>query len=89
MAWRVSVLGRVQGVGFRWYCQRAASACGVQGWVRNEQDGSVQLFVQGEESQAMAFLQRVKKGPPGSCVDECRVEVVEDSPTAVAFQILR
>ncbi|MFC1628871.1 acylphosphatase [Gemmatimonadota bacterium] len=62
------VTGRVQGVGFRWYCQRAACARGLTGWVRNMSDGNVELEVEGPESIVEAFLRDVEQGPSGSRV---------------------
>ncbi|MGN0426765.1 MAG: acylphosphatase [Agathobacter sp.] len=41
--------GEVQGVGFRYRTQYAASACGVTGWVKNEWDGTVTMEAQGTE----------------------------------------
>ncbi len=46
---QIQFYGRVQGVGFRFHAQYAADALGLTGWVRNENDGSVRMEVQGEE----------------------------------------
>lgn len=62
------VTGRVQGVGFRWHCQRAACARGLIGWVRNVSDGGVELEVEGPVSAVEAFLREVGKGPSGARV---------------------
>lgn len=43
--------GRVQGVGFRYYCYHKATQLGLTGWVRNLYDGSVEMEVQGREEQ--------------------------------------
>lgn len=53
---RVSIIGRVQGVGFRATARRLAERFPVVGWVRNEPDGSVVLEVQGLEPEIEAFL---------------------------------
>lgn len=47
---RYRFYGRVQGVGFRWVTQMAASGVGATGWVRNEYDGSVTMEIQGTEA---------------------------------------
>ncbi|MCU0611092.1 MAG: acylphosphatase [Candidatus Eisenbacteria bacterium] len=53
---RIIVRGRVQGVGFRWFAFRRARSLGLAGWVRNDDDGSVQIEAQGE-SEALAALE--------------------------------
>ena len=50
VARRYVVTGRVQGVGFRWFTHDAAAREGVQGWVRNLADGSVEVVAEGEQS---------------------------------------
>jgi acylphosphatase len=47
---RYRFYGRVQGVGFRYVTQMAASGAGATGWVRNEYDGSVTMEIQGSEA---------------------------------------
>lgn len=56
------VTGRVQGVGFRWFAQQAASLYALTGWVRNLGDGSVELEVQGKPAQLDAFLKAIWRG---------------------------
>ena len=45
------VKGRVQGVGFRWFVQREAAEIGLRGWVRNTDDGHVEVVAAGEPDQ--------------------------------------
>lgn len=52
---RYRYVGQVQGVGFRWTSQRIANSLGISGWVRNEDDGSVTLVLQGTQDQLGAF----------------------------------
>lgn len=49
--------GRVQGVGFRYKLSHLARGCGVNGWVRNEYDGSVSAQLQGREQKLDMVLQ--------------------------------
>ena len=42
------VKGRVQGVGFRWFVQREAAELGLRGWVRNTEDGHVEVVAAGD-----------------------------------------
>ena len=75
------VKGRVQGVGFRWYVLREASALGLRGWVRNTSDGHVEVLATGSETQLHGLLARLKDGSRGSRVD--RIEQ-EERPAAEA-----
>jgi acylphosphatase len=63
VARRAVVTGRVQGVGFRFFAERAAREAGVAGWVRNREDGAVETFAEGEEEAVRAYLQKLKVGP--------------------------
>ncbi len=60
--YRAIVTGRVQGVGFRYYALRAANEWSVGGWVQNLDDGSVELFLQGEEENIQRMLQKIREG---------------------------
>ena len=65
---QIRVTGRVQGVGFRAYVKARADEVGVLGWVRNLGDGSVHMlaFLPGERRSA--WIESVRRGPPGSAV---------------------
>lgn len=67
------VTGRVQGVGFRYFVQRAAAVEGLHGWVRNLPNGSVEAHAEGEFESLMRFERQIRQGPPASRVDECDV----------------
>jgi acylphosphatase len=70
------VSGRVQGVGFRWHCQRAACARDLAGWVRNVSDGRVELEVEGAAALVEAFFGDVARGPSGARVADVTVNEV-------------
>ena len=55
--------GSVQGVGFRYRAQNAASTWGVTGWVKNEYDGSVAMEVQGSREQIEQMLLLIESSP--------------------------
>lgn len=59
--WFIS--GRVQGVGFRWFVQANANAIGVRGWVRNEDDGRVQVYGIGNKEQLDRLAGFLHRGP--------------------------
>ncbi|HEV2645480.1 MAG TPA: acylphosphatase [Acidobacteriaceae bacterium] len=63
------VKGRVQGVGFRWFVHREAAELGLRGWVRNTDDGDVEVLAAGEPDQLKDLLLALGKGSRGSRVD--------------------
>ena len=63
------VQGRVQGVGFRWFIQREATELGLRGWVRNTEDGDLEVVAAGEEADLDELRPSLRKGPRGSRVD--------------------
>ncbi len=63
------VKGRVQGVGFRWFVQREAAEIGLRGWVRNTDDGHVEVLAAGEPDQLEDLQLALGKGSRGSRVD--------------------
>jgi acylphosphatase len=86
---RYFVQGRVQGVGFRWYVLREASALTLHGWVRNTLDGRVETLAAGTEQQHAALYAALHRGSRGSRVDA--ITVLDEPETAAAalqeFQI--
>ena len=57
------VSGRVQGVGFRWFVQRAADGLDLGGYVRNMHDGRVEVWAEGPEADVEAMRARLEEGP--------------------------
>jgi acylphosphatase len=66
------VHGDVQGVGFRYFVQRKAQQLGLTGWVRNNDDGSVELVAEGGRNQLEQMKRALQEGPRMARVD--RVE---------------
>jgi acylphosphatase len=77
LARRVLVHGRVQGVVFRETARRRAVRAGVAGWVRNNDDGSVEAWFEGEPDDVEVMLHFSEHGPSGAYVDRVDVEDVE------------
>ncbi len=64
------VKGRVQGVGFRWFVHREAADLGLRGWVRNTEDGDVEVLAAGEPDQLKDLMKALAQGSRGSRVDK-------------------
>lgn len=63
------VQGRVQGVGFRWFVHREACELDLRGWVRNTEDGDVEIVAAGEAEDLDELRASLRRGPRGSRVD--------------------
>ena len=59
-----TVIGRVQGVSFRYFVIEQAEILDITGWVRNRWDGSVEVMAEGRHTQLEALLQALREGPP-------------------------
>ena len=82
---RVIFSGRVQGVGFRWTCQRIAKRHSVSGTVKNLPDGSVELYADG--GQLAAFLAEIETKMAGN-IRERNVTSVLDNVAFEGFKII-
>ena len=71
------VVGKVQGVGFRWFVCEKAAELGVAGWVRNTAEGDVEVVARGDSARLDALALAVERGPSGS-----RVTAVHREPPA-------
>jgi acylphosphatase len=76
------VVGKVQGVGFRWFVREQAVRLGVSGWVRNTSSGAVEVAASGEEAKLALLEAAVSRGPAGASVQQ--VERVPP-PTATTY----
>lgn len=83
----VLVSGRVQGVGYRQGCRRAARLLDLVGWVRNLADGRVELFAQGPDDKVDRLLDWVWAGPSGAQVVGVETDVVATDVTLTDFFI--
>ena len=83
------VQGRVQGVGFRWFVHREASELGLKGWVRNTEEGEVEVMVAGDEDSLAELRNSLHRGPRGSRVDRVIEHPLVESEAAglEVFQI--
>jgi acylphosphatase len=73
------VKGRVQGVGFRWYVHREAGALGLRGWVRNTEDGHVEVVAAGDPEELASLRLALDRGSRGSRVDLVIEQLLDDA----------
>jgi acylphosphatase len=74
---KVTITGRVQGVGYRVWVEHEARRHGLDGWVRNRRDGSVEALFAGPADVVADMMARCRRGPPAA-----RVEAVKDEPAS-------
>jgi acylphosphatase len=71
---RLTIHGRVHGVGFRAFVEHEAVQRGLDGWVRNRRDGSVEALIAGDERRVEEMIAACRRGPSGARVDRIEVE---------------
>jgi acylphosphatase len=81
IARRIHIKGRVQGVWYRGWTVDQARALGLDGWVRNRHDGSVEAVAAGPAARVEELIARCHQGPPAARVDSV---TVEETPGVVA-----
>lgn len=87
---RIRVVGRVQGVGFRWWAVRKAEALQLTGWVMNANDErSVELVAEGESEALDRLEQLIRDGPPGAWVESVEARRGPASGEFSRFSIVR
>ena len=69
LLYKISVKGRVQGVGFRWNAATEARIRGIAGFVRNMPDGSVYIEAEGDRKELDRYVEWCKRGPLFSSVE--------------------
>ncbi|QOG20673.1 MULTISPECIES: acylphosphatase [Bradyrhizobium] len=71
---QVMIRGRVQGVGYRAWVEYQATASGLDGWVRNRRDGSVEALFAGTPKHVADMVALCRHGPPSARVDSVTSE---------------
>ena len=74
---RLIITGRVQGVGYRDWAIATGQRLGLDGWVRNRRDGSVEALIVGEDSAVGEMIAACRRGPAMARVDAVDVEPVD------------
>lgn len=79
---RLTIRGRVHGVGYRAFVEDEAMVRGLKGWVRNCRDGAVEAVIVGEPQAVEAMIAACRRGPRSARVDA--VEIAEAEENALA-----
>jgi len=72
----IRIKGRVQGVGFRYFTRKTAEKYSVNGWVKNMDDGTVEVVLAGDEKRVLEIMDSLRRGPSSA-----RVTGMEEIPT--------
>jgi len=80
------IRGRVQGVSFRAWTARQAQNCGVDGWVRNREDGGVEAILAGEADAVRQVVEACRVGPQQAVVTDL-IELPADEDPGAGFRI--
>lgn len=81
------VVGRVQGVGYRYFVLELAEQLGLAGWTRNLPNGTVEVLAQGHDEAVLALLSALQRGPAGGRVDRVDSQLRPVSETLNGFRI--
>jgi acylphosphatase len=86
-AFQVRVYGRVQRVGYMRFILDSAQELGLSGYVKNEKDGSVTIFAQGDEAILEKFIEMLKSPPPPAHIKSIDVREAKPRPAIKYFTI--
>ena len=84
----IKILGKVQGVGYRFWLQSFAIRYGVFGWVRNNPNGEVEAFMTGDEEIITNLIEQCYMGPPESAVEKILISDTDEDYDAKSFEIM-
>ena len=84
----IYVEGRVQGVGFRWFCQTCAIEHHLTGTVCNLSNGMVEVFAQGEEKNLDLFISDLRRGSQFSSVEDVYYKECELKENEKSFKVV-
>ena len=84
----LTISGKVQRVGFRYFVLRHAQELGINGWVSNKSNGDVEALAQGEKADLEQFIAKVKEGTTFSRVDNVNLEWMNKDEQYFGFEII-
>lgn len=85
---KITVSGRVQGVGFRYFIAGIAGDLGLNGYAKNLFTGKVEIIAEGREEFLQELIKKAKEGPRNSKVESCKVEWLDFQKKYNNFEIL-
>jgi len=85
---RAKIIGRVQGVGYRFFAEDVARRLNINGYVKNLYDGSVEVYAEAEKEILEQFIEELERGPGLSRVDKVEVEWLNKKPEYQNFRIV-
>jgi acylphosphatase len=83
----IIVRGLVQGVGFRYFVARHASRFNLEGYVKNVDNGDVEIIAEGDRGSIEMLIKEVKVGPRSAHVSDCRIEWIQPGNSNKGFDI--
>ena len=81
------VYGLVQGIYFRAFTSRQATALGLTGYVRNTREGTVEVHAEGERQQLEKLIDHLRIGPPGARVEKVVTNWLEYTGNYSGFSV--
>ena len=83
----ILIKGRVQGVGYRYFCQNIADVYELTGWIKNLPDETVEIEIQGEIENVNLFKKELKMGPSLANVSEVIANEINTISEETSFVI--
>ncbi len=74
----IHISGKVQGVSFRYYILKEAQRLGIFGWVKNLENGQMEVVAQGKEEELQQLIRLCRKGPPYAEVERVDMEEIPE-----------
>lgn len=85
---KITVSGRVQGVGFRYFIAQIAENLALNGYAKNLFTGEVEIIAEGREEFLQELIKKAKEGPRNSRVNSCKVEWLDFQKKYNNFEIM-
>lgn len=85
---KITVSGRVQGVGFRYFIAQIAENLDLNGYAKNLFTGEVEIVAEGREEFLQELIKKAKEGPRNSRVNSCKVEWLDFQKKYNNFEIM-
>ena len=79
MSYCLSIRGRVQGVGYRYWLANRAETLRISGWVANNADGTVTAYIQGEEERLKRLIKECEEGPRMAMVEAVEAQAKSET----------